>query len=189
VYAGTIGLAQGLDVALDAMAGVATSHPDARLVLVGGGSDYERIAGRLASEGLRTVRLLGPMPLAQVADVYRGAVAGLATLRDVPHFDGARPSKILPIMASGLPVIYSGRGEGAHLVQEAGAGVVVSPEDPRALTGAIVDILDHPDRAAAMGRRGRRHAVDNFAWDDLVGSWLDQLNCCRTTARGRSDPR
>ncbi len=175
VYAGTLGLAHGLDVAVDAMVQVARTHPEARLLLVGGGSDAGRLAKRITDERIANVCLIGSLPVAQVAKILRVAVAGLATLQALPHFRGARPSKIFPIMASGIPVLYSGRGEGADIVREAGAGIVVEPGNPLALAQAVIDILEHPDRASTMGARGRTVVTEHFSWDTLVDDWLDQL--------------
>ena len=175
LYAGTLGLAQGLDVALDAIALVRTSHPEAVVVLLGGGSDRVRLEDRARTEGIAGVRFLDPVPPARVAEIYRGCVAGLASLKDVKIFDGARPSKIFPIMASSLPVLYSGRGEGARLVEDNDAGIVCAPEDAVALAAAIVCVLEDPADARRMGANGRRLVESEFAWDPLVRTWLGQL--------------
>jgi glycosyltransferase involved in cell wall biosynthesis len=110
-----------------------------------------------------------------VARLYRLAVAGLAVLRRLPLFEGARPSKLFPIMASALPVLYSGAGEGARLVTGAGAGLAAPPEDPEALAQALLQLLQDPEAARAMGRSGRAYAEAHLAWPRLVGDWLDQV--------------
>lgn len=182
VYAGTLGLAQGLDVALDAMRIVADRHPEARLLLVGSGSDRDRLAARVRDERLDNVTVVDPVPVEEVARLYRLAFAGLATLKDLPLFEGARPSKVFPVMSSGLPVVYSGRGEGARLIGDAGAGVVVPPEDATALAAAIDGLLDDPEGAATMGANGRALVEREFSWPALVQAWLDQLEL---SPRGR----
>jgi len=72
-------------------------------------------------------------------------------------------------------VIYSGKGEGARLVEEVGAGLVVPPEDPVALAQAMVKLADDPERARAMGERGRRFVEEHLSWPALVKRWVKEL--------------
>ena len=175
LYAGTVGLAQGLDVGLDAMAIVRLRYPQATLLLLGGGSDRERLEARVQAERIDGVRFLDPVPPERVAEIYRGCVAGFASLKNLPIFDGARPSKIFPIMASARPVLYSGRGEGARLVGDNGAGIVCAPEDAESLATAMITLLEDPAEARRMGANGRLLVEREFSWGPLVRDWLGQL--------------
>src|SRR5690606_38425741 len=67
------------------------------------------------------------------------------------------PSKTYSILAAGRTIVASvDEGtEVARLVEKAGAGLAVPPEDPVAFTDAIVTLLEGPDREAAMARGGR----------------------------------
>ncbi|MFH1731247.1 MAG: glycosyltransferase family 4 protein [Planctomycetota bacterium] len=175
LYAGTLGFAQGLDVAVDAMDRLQSDVPDAVLVFLGSGSDKSRLVEEVRSRGIGSVRFLDPVPLESVARMYSIAYAGFASLKDLPLFEGARPSKIFPIMASGKPVVYSGKGEGARLVEKAGAGLVTKPGDADALADAIRFLIHNPEQAEAMGRDARAFVEENCAWPALVRHWLNQL--------------
>lgn len=175
VYAGTLGLFQGLDVALDAFQRLEATDPDAVLVFLGSGSDRQRLIERTQDLKLGNVRFLDPQPLEFVARLYSIAVAGFACLKALPLFDGARPSKVFPIMSSGRPVIYSGAGEGARLILEANAGVVTAPEDVDQLTKGFRLILRDSRLAAALGANGRSYVEQRLSWSSLVDSWLNQL--------------
>ena len=175
LYAGTVGLAQGLDVALDAMKIVAPNNINLLMVFLGDGSDRRRLEGRVRAEGIPGVCFLDARPVGDVAKLYRSAEAGFASLRDLPLFEGARPSKIFPVMASAVPVLYSGAGEGARLITEAGAGLAVPPEDPMALAGAIQDLIGDPEAAHRMGLNGRRFVESRLTWSSLVQKWLKQV--------------
>lgn len=175
LYAGTHGYMHGLDVLLDAASLVRAVHPDARFVLVGGGSERGRLMRRVEDEKLDGVTMLAPRPLEDIADMCRAAYAGVCTIRDARTLDVARPVKIFPMMASERPVIFSGRGEGAEIVENAGAGIVVRPEDPRALADAIIAVLDDPERAAEMGRNGRKVVEAEFSWQTIVSEFVDLL--------------
>ena len=67
------------------------------------------------------------------------------------------PSKTYSILAAGRPVVASVDvgTEVARVVEEAGAGLAVPPDDADAFTKALVTLLDDPDGARAMGRAGR----------------------------------
>lgn len=175
LYAGTIGYAHGLEVALEAMAIVRDKAPNATLVVIGHGSERMRLEALARQKGLDNVVFLPPRDPAYVARLFSVAVAGLVTLKDLPVNMGARPSKTFPIMASAKPVIYSGRGEGALLVEGARSGLVTPPEDPSALARAILFILEHPEVAKELGANGRKYVVENLSWNVLVRNWIKEL--------------
>lgn len=175
LYAGTHGYMHGLDVLLDAAPLVRAVHPDARFVLVGGGSERDRLVRRVDDEEIEGVTMLEPRPLEDIAEMYRVAYAGVCTIRDARTLDVARPVKIFPTMASERPVIFSGHGEGAGIVENTGAGIVVRPEDPAALADAIIAVLDDPERAAEMGRNGRKVVEAEFSWPTIVGQFVETL--------------
>jgi colanic acid biosynthesis glycosyl transferase WcaI len=176
MYAGTMGLAQGLEVALDAMALLSPRKPDLHLVLVGDGSERPALESRAREMGLRTVWFVPPQPLQHLARLWAGADVGLASLKDLPLFAGARPSKLFPMMASAKPVVFSGAGEAAALIEGAEAGVAVPPEDPSALAEALLKLASDDELARRLGGNGRRFVEQHLTWEKVVGDWLEQLD-------------
>src|SRR5262249_37032547 len=136
LYAGTHGYAQGLGGILDA-AELLRDRPDIVFLLVGGGPEKGRLR-RLAEEGcLARGRFPDPPPPPAMPAVFSEARASIVPLLDRPLFRGARPSKIFPSLACATPVIYSGVGEAAELIESSGAGLVVPPERPAELAAAV----------------------------------------------------
>jgi glycosyltransferase involved in cell wall biosynthesis len=88
---------------------------------------------------------------------------------------GARPAKAFVIMAGGKAVVLAAEGEAARLIQSAGAGVVVAPEDHASLASALQTVLEHPRIASEMGAAGRKFVVSNFQWSSLVRNWIAEL--------------
>ncbi len=175
LYAGTMGFAHGLEVAIQAMELLQTDNPDILLVFIGGGSEKEKLAQMAVSKGLNNIKFLDPRPPEFIARLYSIAFAGLASAKNLPLFRGARSSKMFPVMASGKPVVYRGDGEGPLLVEEAEAGLVIKPEDPLLLAEAIQVLANNPDLAAKLGRNGRNYVETYFSWPVLVRDWLSQL--------------
>lgn len=175
LYTGVIGFVHGVEVAIEAFAQLQNDRPDVVLLLVGGGSDEPRLRALVEQRGLTNVRFLPPRPVEDIAELYSIADIGLVTVRDLPLFDGFRPSKLMSVMASGKPVVYSGRGEGAEIVEAAQAGIVVAPERPGPLADAIRALLNDPQRAAEHGSAGRRYCERYFQWRAVLADWLAQL--------------
>ena len=171
LYTGNVGLAQALDVII----GAAELAPEIDFVLVGDGSDKSRLQAEARRRRLQNVRFEPPVTPDEISSIYRDAAAGIASLRHSELMQGARPAKMLAIMACGRPVLYAGSGEGAELVRAADAGIVVAPEDPAALAEAARAIVANPRRAAEMGSNGQQFVSKHLSWPVLVGDWLKDL--------------
>ena len=176
LYAGTLGYAQGLDVMINAMASISHELPEVLMVFIGSGSDRERLENVSRNLKLKNVVFMDPRPPEYVARLYSIAYAGFASLLNIPLFNGARPSKVFPIMGSAKPVLYSGKGEGARLINSAGAGIVVEPENSEALADAVKEMVSKPDKASLMGHNGRVYVEKNLSWQFLIQRWLGQLD-------------
>jgi glycosyltransferase involved in cell wall biosynthesis len=154
-FAGTLGIAQALPSVLDA---AALMQDHVRFQLVGDGPLKEILAEDAAGRGLANVVFRPQLPLEGMPPVLAASDALLVSLSAHPTFRGFVPSKLNDFMAAGKAVILAAAGESARVVDEAGAGVVVPPEDPEALAAAVRFLRDNPDEAAAMGARGRAFA-------------------------------
>jgi putative colanic acid biosynthesis glycosyltransferase WcaI len=174
LWAGTLGYAHDLENTLLA-AQLLSDQAEIHFLFVGDGSakaSLQELAGKLR---LSNVTFCEPVPLEQLPPYLSIADCGLASLLNIPIHEGARPSKIFPILASGKPLIFVGKGEGARLVQQAGAGVVVAPGDPAALAQAVLQLTGEPESARALGMRGREFVEENLQWSKLISAWLDQV--------------
>lgn len=175
LYAGNHGLAQGLEVALYAACLLRKPAPAIQFLFVGDGSEKQRLIRMAEEMGCNNVAFLPPVPPERLVKLYGLASVALVTLRPDSLNERARPSKLFPAMATATPILYSGSGEGAKLVESAGAGVVVPPGDPKALAEALRYLLDNQAVAKDMGLRGRRYVEANLSWATLVDRWLEQL--------------
>ena len=74
-------------------------------------------------------------------------------------------------MASGLPVIATRSGGNVEIVAHRRTGLLIPPQDPRALADAILSLLKRPALMRAMGRAGRAHVRRHFAIDKCVARY------------------
>lgn len=174
LYAGTLGYAQGLDIVLEAAERLRYRN-DILFVFVGGGSEKPRLQDIAQTKKMNNVKFINPSPLDFVARLYSLSTAGLAVLKNIPLFEGARPSKVFPALASGVPVLYSGSGEGANLIKQAQAGIVVPPENALALTEAVLRLADDSALVKELGKNGRTYVEEHYSWASLIRQWLGQL--------------
>ena len=158
LYAGTVGLAQGLETLLEAarLAGPET----VQVTIAGAGAELAELHARIDRERASNVRFLGPVAAAAVPALYADADAGAVLLRDRPLFEGALPTKMLESMAAGRPVVLSAAGEAARFVERSGGGRVVAPEDPDALAEAFRSLGSmSPERFGELSRAAVGWAV------------------------------
>ena len=174
VCIGTHGYIHGMETLLDAAACL-TDLPDLAVLLVGDGSEKARLIKLAQARGLTNVRFADPIPPAAVLPLYRRAVVGLSTLRDLPIAAAARPVRAVNAMAAGVPLVYAGTGEGADLVRSAGAGIVTAPGDGEAIAGAIRELLADPATARSMGQRGRAYIERHLTWAAIVRRFQDEV--------------
>src|SRR5690625_2775070 len=110
IYTGTASEVHGADVFTRAMAQVHASRPDARLVVIGQGSDLPEMRRQVAGLPPDTVTFLPRMAPEEVAEWIRGAQAALASVLPGPYAF-AFPSKVYAAAACGTPVVFAGVGD------------------------------------------------------------------------------
>ena len=152
IYAGVMGLAQGLHLVLD-IATVVRDLTHVQFVLVGDGAERESLQRRIKADSLQNVRLLRPQPKERIPALLAVSDAAIHVLRfSIP---GSVPSKIYEAMASGLPILFAGGGEGARRVLDARAGLAVPYQDIGGLEQAVRRLASTPELRQELGQAGR----------------------------------
>ena len=117
-YAGTHGMAHGLDLVL----AVAKRLPEVRFLLVGEGAEKARLKQRAAAEHIDNLVFWDQVPRDRLAQVYAASDLCLVVLRDLPLFRTVIPLKIFEFMGAGRPILTTVDGESRGIVERAGAG-------------------------------------------------------------------
>ncbi|HEV8691271.1 MAG TPA: glycosyltransferase family 4 protein [Ideonella sp.] len=173
-YAGSMGLPNALDVLLDA-ARLLREQP-LGFVLVGDGHERERLARRVADEGLANVVLLPPIPKAQVRSFLAGIDIAYIGWQRVPLYRfGIAPNKLMDYMMAGCAVLHSVEA-GNDPVAESGCGLTVAPEDPQAVAAGLRQLAAlSPAARRAMGERGRAHVLAEHTYPVLAARFLQAM--------------
>jgi len=162
IYAGIHGIAQGLDTAIEA-AKLLRDDPRMHIILVGDGPKKAELIELAQLYSLPNLTLLPEQPREQIVNYLSAADVALIPLRNLDIFKGALPSKMFDAWACERPVILSVDGEARQIMEQAGGGIFVHPEDPHALAEQLRQLAVQPDKCQEMGKRGRRFTVENFS--------------------------
>jgi glycosyltransferase involved in cell wall biosynthesis len=179
MFAGNIGAAQSFETVLGA-AEQLRDRREIHWVILGDGRQSNWVQGELSRRGLsHCVHLLGRYPVETMPEWFAQADVLLVTLKKDPIFALTIPSKIQSYLACGRPILAALEGEGARIVEEASAGIVVPAEDSSALAKAVLQLSLLPTtEREAMGLHGRRYFLQEFDRDSLVArldSWMNEL--------------
>lgn len=184
VFAGNIGKAQAVETIVQA-AVLLMDQPEVCLVLVGSGSMLDWVRSQKGLLKLDNLVLPGRFPVEFMPELFSKTSALMVTLKRGGVLAHTIPSKIQAYLAAGRPVIASLEGEGAKVVEEAGAGLVCEPENAKALADCIRRMYCLPvTTRAAMGQRGRAWFDVNFDMNRQVDRLVDVLQARRSGLKG-----
>ncbi len=168
LFAGNVGLSQGLETLLEA-ALCLQNLPDLRILIVGDGASKEALVNRAKTMGLHNVIFLPLQPYERVPELYSAADVGLIPLRKGLTEDSV-PSKLFTIMGVGRPVIagVDPESDTHRVIQRAGCGLCIPPEDAKALASALQALYENRPLADEMGRAGRDYVVQHFTCHEVA---------------------
>jgi colanic acid biosynthesis glycosyl transferase WcaI len=156
LYAGNLGLSQGLDTVLEAARRL-SNRPEFLFLFVGEGNDKGQLVNQAA--GLSNVRFLPIQPRERLTEMLASSDVSLVVMKQGIG-SGSLPSKTFSIFASSRPVLASvdENSDVWNLVQASQAGLCVPSKDPAALAQAILWLKDASVRRTQMGWNGRAWA-------------------------------
>ncbi len=163
-YAGHLVAAKGVDYLIQAMQKVHEHIPNARLVLAGDGFERPRLKTMAQNLGIEDyVEFLGPVPFTQMPDLFRRcAIFCLPTLAE------AFGLSLLQAMASGKPIVASAVGGIPYFVEDGKSGHLVPSCNVDALSDALIDLLQHPEKMVSMGKHNRTLIEQHYSWNPIV---------------------
>lgn len=161
---------KGIEDFLEAAALVAPHHDDVHFLIVG---EPSPIMNRVYLDELRAhAQRLGIQDRV-IFTGLRSDIPALLSAVDVsvmPSLNEALSNVLLESMAAGSAVVATDVGGTAEALLDGANGVLIPPSDPRAMAGAVTQLLDNPARARELGSRARHTISDRFSLDRMVAA-------------------
>jgi len=173
-YLGVMGPQDGVDLALRAAAAIVGSgRDDVQFVFIGGGDSFDRLVALKDELGIASsVTFTGPrrIPDEAVFEILSTADVGLCPDPLNPLNDVSTMNKTMEYMSFQLPVVAFDLKE--TKVSAGPAAVYVRPNDVEEYAEAILELLDDPERRAAMGEVGRARVETELAWCHQIPKYI-----------------
>lgn len=174
IFAGTHGLANGLDSVLNAAYELKKrGRLDITIVFVGDGKLKPTLQKRAQDENLNNVVFLEPVNKDKVAELLQNSDVGLQVLSNIPAFYyGTSPNKFFDYISAGLPVINNYPGWLADMINDNNCGYAIPPDDASAFADALESAADNNEKLTLMGRNSKALAIKSFDRIDLATKWV-----------------
>jgi glycosyltransferase involved in cell wall biosynthesis len=157
LYAGWMDPSKGLGHLLSAWGQVLARWPHVRLWLAGDGPDRAGLKGQIEA-----MNLGGRVALVGVFDTV-DELFSAADLFVLPLLEGGGSLSLVEAMAAGLPIVAGDTPANRDVLCDGREGLLVPADDPGALCGAILRLLEQHDLAARLGAAAQQRAAAEFS--------------------------
>jgi len=177
LYAGTHGIANGLDSVLSAAEELQRRcRNDIKIVLVGEGQTKERLIRRAENDGITNIVFHGAVSKIELTGLMSEANIGLQVLANFPAFYyGTSPNKFFDYISANLPVLNNYPGWLADLINEYDCGYALLPDDPIAFADALENAADNRFDLDFKAANAKTLALERFDRKMLASQFVDQL--------------
>lgn len=159
-YAGTLSACYDLETLVKAMTLVQKTHPEAKLQILGDGSERDNLKAAAHSSGAEVV-FHGYLPYSQMAAWLSKSDITINSL--VEKAAQSIVTKIGDYLAAGKPMVNTSCSKEFRAKVEAdGFGVNVKPGDAEGMASVLIDLIENPSHRARMGEKARAIAEEQF---------------------------
>ena len=185
-YIGWLSFERAFDTLINGLALLKETHPNFVMHLFGqrtfSDGDLEQLPN---FDTVRdNVRFYGYTDQRRAFPYAAHATAGLALLKPIGDYPDSYTTKLFEYMALGLPVITSNFPLYRDVVERHQCGFCISPCEPEQLTAAMTYLIEHPDEAHAMGKRGRLAVEQTYNWTTEARKLIDLYTVVLTNKNG-----
>jgi glycosyltransferase involved in cell wall biosynthesis len=179
-FAGTIGMASGLEVALGAARRLKQQgHHDIAFLLIGDGAVRAELESAARAQALDNVVFTGLVPRAELPAYLASSDACLVHFRKQELFSTILPSKFFEDAAMEKPIILGFEGEARAMLHEAECGIAFEPGNDAELAAAVVELAADREAGRRLGANGRRYVLERFDRRTLAADYLAILERVR----------
>jgi glycosyltransferase involved in cell wall biosynthesis len=175
LYAGIIGIAQGLEIILKAAQHL-KENSAIKFVLLGSGPEKERLIVLKQEMKLENVVFIDGVSKNEMRGVLKEVNAAVIPLRKLDLFLGAIPSKIFENLAMKVPVILNVDGEARDLfVTQGKCALYVEPGNDKALAETTQQLFNDKNLQKQLGEAGRVYASEYFNRNSIAQKFYEKL--------------
>ena len=169
VYIGTLGVkSHPLGLLLEAFREVIDHIPQSRLLLVGGGEDFDTLKTQAKYLGVYDKTFfIGHQPSEEIPHYLAAATVSVDPIRDDLVAKARYPLKIVESIALSIPVVTGDVGDRRLILQDEKFGVLVNPGDSDALAEGILELLRDASRRENMSRAAKDHKIKLY-WENIA---------------------
>jgi glycosyltransferase involved in cell wall biosynthesis len=177
VYVGALGDARGIEVIFDALSKILIKIPDAKLLIIGviiSGYEEKFRSMLMRLNGCVEFFNLSKIPQQEVLKIINKCAFGICIYE---YWHRGDSTKVKDYISCGIPVIVSNTTEGADLVKEYGAGIVINVQPGpyvSDLTNAMVKLMTD-DVFWKSCREGVAKLADKLLEENPIASRLSEL--------------
>lgn len=178
-YIGTVGMACGLEVVLDAAEIISRKErkdrKDVVFVVVGDGALREKLEEEAKKRGLANVVFTGRQPKSSMPDWVSSSDANLVHLKKTELFTTVMPSKIFESAGCKRPIIMGVDGFAKKLVMDANAGLDMMSESADSLVECVEKLVGNPELCKQLGKNAYNNIAKIHNRDKQAEGYLQTL--------------
>ena len=177
LYAGTLGLINGVGYLVDVASAMLKIDPAVRFLIVGDGKEQKKIREKAANAGVleKNLWMIPAVPKSEMPRVLSAATICTSLFIDLPEMWNNSANKFFDALAAGRPIMINHEGWQADLIRETGAGLVVPSTDARQFAEMLHNFLSDPDQIKRAGQAVFHLGKTRFDRDDLAEELLAVL--------------
>ena len=174
-YSGNIGLTQNMDMLLDVMKELKTSHPEIGLILVGEGAYKKQVEEIVKRDELTNVTMLPFQDYADISHVFSLGDVGIIISKPGVGSNSV-PSKTWSIMSASRPVLANfDENEVKTILSDNKCGIFTKAGDKTAFKEAIIKLYENREFCKEYGRNGREFIMKNLTREVGTKKYVDVI--------------
>jgi glycosyltransferase involved in cell wall biosynthesis len=178
LFAGTLGLVNGVDYLVRLAAHTAKAEPEIRFVVIGGGREWNRVHDLAAQMGVldRSFFMFEPLPKRELVQWLHAADLIVALFTGPPAvWKDAVQNKFFDALAAGKPIASNFDGWQSRIAVEAGVGLTLDSSDIEAASRQVIMTLGNAEWLGAVPEKARHLAEGRFKRTNLANQMLEIL--------------
>ncbi len=172
-FTGTVGMAHGLEIIINS---AKTIGRKIKFVIIGDGAKRSQLIELNKKEQLNNIKFIENLSWQEIVNINQIIDIHLVHLINNPEFKKVIPSKIFESMALKKPIIMGVLGESREIVNKAGCGLNITPEDVNDLNTTIKHVINNPQMIDKMGTNGYNFLSQEYSRKKLANKMIEYIH-------------